>query len=136
MVANGDVDKQIWLMEFGWTTEKRNPDYSWYATDEKTQGDLIVSAFKFARSNWSPWIGVMTLWTIADPWWDPAKEQHPGRSRNQTAVTDPLTIGFLKPGSRASLEWSSAWREPLERFEPGPRGARIGLYRPFRGSRC
>ena len=75
MVANGDADKQIWLMEFGWTTEKRNPDYSWYATDEKTQGDLIVNAFKFARNNWAPWIGVMTLWTLADPWWDPAREQ-------------------------------------------------------------
>ena len=62
-------------MEFRLDNRKAKYDYSWYATDEKTQGDLIVNAFKFARNNWAPWIGVMTLWTSSDPWWDPAREQ-------------------------------------------------------------
>jgi hypothetical protein len=75
MVANGDSNKQIWLMEFGWTTDQVNPSYSWYATDETTKSELIVKAFQFAAQNWAPWIGVMTLWTIADPWWAPADEQ-------------------------------------------------------------
>jgi hypothetical protein len=75
MVANGDSEKQIWLMEFGWTTDRVNPSYSWYATDEATKSELIVKAFQFAAQNWSPWIGVMTLWTIADPWWAPSDEQ-------------------------------------------------------------
>ena len=75
MVNNGDADKQIWLMEFGWTTDKIHPSYSWYATDESTKSDLIVNAFKYARQAWSPWIGVMTLWTIADPNWGMQDEQ-------------------------------------------------------------
>jgi hypothetical protein len=75
MVANGDGAQQIWLMEFGWTTDKLNPSYAWYATDEATKSEAIVAAFKYARANWAPWIGVMALWTIADPAWVPSQEQ-------------------------------------------------------------
>ena len=75
MVANGDADKQVWLMEFGWTTDTVNPSYSWYATTEAKKAELIVQAFQFANKTWSPWIGVMTLWTVADPNWAPQDEQ-------------------------------------------------------------
>jgi hypothetical protein len=75
MVANGDAAQQVWLMEFGWTTDRLNPSYAWYATDELTKSEMIVAAFKYARANWSPWIGVMALWTIADPAWEPSQEQ-------------------------------------------------------------
>ena len=75
MVANGDAEKQIWLMEFGWTTDTVHPDYAWYATDEATKAELIVRAFQYARDHWSPWIGVMALWSIADPAWGPQDEQ-------------------------------------------------------------
>ena len=75
MVANGDTDKQIWLVEFGWTTDPIHETYSWYATDEQTKSELIVQAFKYAHEHWSPWIGVMTLWTVADPTWGPGDEQ-------------------------------------------------------------
>jgi polysaccharide biosynthesis protein PslG len=75
MVANGDADKQIWLLEFGWTTDTVHPAYSWYATTEDKKSELIVQAFEFARQKWAPWIGVMTLWTIADPSWGPEDEQ-------------------------------------------------------------
>jgi hypothetical protein len=75
MVRNGDADKQIWLLEFGWTTDKIHPSYGWYSTDETTKSDLIVQAFKYAKAGWAPWIGVMTLWTISDPSWGPEDEQ-------------------------------------------------------------
>jgi polysaccharide biosynthesis protein PslG len=75
MVANGDADKQVWLMEFGWTTDPVNPGYSWYATTEDRKAELIIRAFQFAREHWSPWIGVMTLWTVADPAWSANDEQ-------------------------------------------------------------
>ena len=75
MVANGDAHKQIWLMEFGWTTDRVNPGYSWYATTEDRKAELIIRAYQFARERWSPWIGVMTLWTVADPAWNPEDEQ-------------------------------------------------------------
>jgi hypothetical protein len=67
--ASGDADKQVWLTEFGWTTNPTDPNYSWYATTEERRGELIVEAFRYARAHWRPWIGVMTLWTLADPAW-------------------------------------------------------------------
>jgi polysaccharide biosynthesis protein PslG len=72
----GDGDKQVWLLEFGWTTDKVNPAYSWFAVTPAQQADYIVRAYNFARANWSPWIGVMFLWTLNDPRWSPANEQY------------------------------------------------------------
>jgi polysaccharide biosynthesis protein PslG len=75
MVDHGDSAQQVWLLEFGWTTDPVNPSYSWYATSESRKADLIVEAFKYANRNWAPWIGVMTLWTLSDPGWSPGDEQ-------------------------------------------------------------
>jgi polysaccharide biosynthesis protein PslG len=75
MVANGDGDKQIWLMEFGWTTDQTNPSYSWFATTEERKAELIVQAYRYAHQNWAPWIGLMTLWTLPDPTWEPTDER-------------------------------------------------------------
>lgn len=68
-VDSGDADMQVWLTEFGWTANPTDPSYSWYATSEARKGELLVEAFKFARANWAPWIGVMSVWTLADPKW-------------------------------------------------------------------
>ena len=76
MVRNGDAGKQIWLNEFGWTTDRVNPEYSWYAVDQGTQADYIVRAYQYAQRSWSPWIGVMFVWNIADPNWTQANEQY------------------------------------------------------------
>jgi polysaccharide biosynthesis protein PslG len=74
--AYGDAGKQIWLLEFGWTTDQVNPDYSWYAVSPETQADYLVRAYQFAKSSWAPWIGVMFAWTMADSAWTPANEQY------------------------------------------------------------
>jgi polysaccharide biosynthesis protein PslG len=68
-VAHGDEHKQVWLTEFGWTTNPSDPSYAWYATSEEARGELIVQALNYARAQWAPWIGVMSLWTLADPDW-------------------------------------------------------------------
>ena len=75
MERNGDGTKQIWLLEFGWTTDQVNPQYSWYAVTPEQQADYIVRAFKYAQTTWSPWIGPMFVWNIADPTWTPEFEQ-------------------------------------------------------------
>ena len=74
-VANGDAAHQIWLLEFGWTSDTVNPNYSWFATTETNKADLIIQAFKYAKNTWTPWIGVMTLWTLYDPNWSLTDEQ-------------------------------------------------------------
>lgn len=76
MVANNDEDKQVAILEMGWTTDQVNPAYSWFAVDEATQADYLVRAYEYARENWQPWIGLMTTIYIADYTWTPeANEQ-------------------------------------------------------------
>ena len=75
-VKAGDSNRQIWLLEFGWTADKIHGNYSWFAVTEDKKADNIIKAFQYARQNWSPWIGVMTLWTLSDPTWTPEREEY------------------------------------------------------------
>jgi hypothetical protein len=77
MVANGDAEKQMAILEFGWTTDPR-PDspYHWHAVTEEQQADYLVRAYKYAKENWSPWIGMMTLIYVARFDWTEEDEQY------------------------------------------------------------
>ena len=76
MVANGDAGKQIWLTEFGWTTDPNNPIYAWHRVSEEEKARYIVEAFHWATLHWQPWIGVMFVWNVASPGWTPADEEY------------------------------------------------------------
>jgi hypothetical protein len=76
MVRYGDADKQVAVLEMGWTTDPIHPEYAWHAVDEQTQADYLVRAFKFARDNWSPWISIMTVIGFPDPFWTENDEQY------------------------------------------------------------
>jgi hypothetical protein len=76
MVDNGDSAKQIWLLEFGWTTDLLNPAYAWHRVTPDQQADYLLAAYTWAHDNWSPWIGVMALWTLPDPSWGPDREEY------------------------------------------------------------
>jgi len=76
MVDNGDTARQVWLLEFGWTADSVHPAYAWFAVSEARKADNIVEAFNYARAHWSPWIGVMALWTLSDPTWDRDREEY------------------------------------------------------------
>ncbi|MGI6367497.1 MAG: beta-galactosidase [Anaerolineae bacterium] len=84
MVDNGDQDKQVALLEFGWTSDPR-PDspYHWHAVSEEQKGEYMVAAYQYAREHWSPWIGVMSLIYVCDPDWTEDDEQY------WWAITDP-----------------------------------------------
>ena len=77
MVQYGDQDKQVAVLEFGWTTDPR-PDspYNWHAVDEATQAEYLVRAYQYAKEHWSPWIGLMCLIYISDHDWTPQNEQY------------------------------------------------------------
>jgi len=80
----GDSDKQIAVLEVGWTTDPRpGSPYNWHAVTEEQQADYLVRAFHYAREHWSPWIGLMTVISIADPRWTEADEQY------WWAITEP-----------------------------------------------
>ena len=77
MVENGDAAKQVAVLELGWTSDPR-PDstYHWYAVSEDEKADYLVRAYLYARENWQPWIGLMSLIYITDHHWTPEHEQY------------------------------------------------------------
>lgn len=76
MVENGDEAKQVAILEMGWTLDKVNEGYSWYAVDAQTQADYLVRAYAYAREHWQPWIGLMTTIYLADYTWTEENEQY------------------------------------------------------------
>ncbi len=76
MVRNGDEAKQIVLLEFGWTIDPR-PDspYNWHAVTPEQQDKYLQRAYAYAKENWRPWIGVMSLIYVANPRWTMQDEQ-------------------------------------------------------------
>jgi hypothetical protein len=92
-VAHGDSNRQIWLLEFGWTSDTVHDAYSWFAVSEDQKAQNVVNAFKFARQSWQPWIGVMILWTMSDPGWTSSREEY------WWAITNP--DGSVRPAYSA-----------------------------------
>ena len=87
MVDHGDTNKQVVVLEFGWTIDPR-PDspYHWHAVTEEQQAAYLVGAYQYAKQNWKSWIGVMSLiympnldWTENDEqyWWSIAVPNYP-----------------------------------------------------------
>jgi polysaccharide biosynthesis protein PslG len=76
MVDNGDSARQIWLTEWGWTADTVHPAYKWFAVSEDKKASNLVDAFVYARDHWTPWIGVMTVWTLPDPTWTADREEY------------------------------------------------------------
>ncbi len=76
MLANGDGDKRIALLEFGWTTDPRSDSpYRWHAVTDGQQADYLVRAFQYAQEHWRPWIAVMSLIYMPDSEWGIDDEQ-------------------------------------------------------------
>ncbi len=83
MVRYGDADKQVAVLEMGWTTDPVHPDYAWFAVTPEQQADYLVRAFRYAKEHWAPWIGPMFVISIADPRWTENDEQY------WWAITEP-----------------------------------------------
>jgi polysaccharide biosynthesis protein PslG len=96
MVKNGESDKRVWLLEFGWTSDAIHPNYSWFAVSEDKKAANILKAFQYARDHWQPWIGVMTLWTVPDPTWTPDREEYWWAITNADGSARPAYVNLLK----------------------------------------
>jgi hypothetical protein len=81
MEKYGDKDKRVAVLEFGWTTDNR-PDspYYWHGAgagiDEATKGKYMIRAYEWAKENWQPWIGLMSLIYMPDVEWKQNDEQY------------------------------------------------------------
>jgi len=76
MIQYDDAQRQMAVMEFGYTTDTQNPDYSWYAVTEDEQAELLLRAYDYAIENWRPWIGLMSLIYLPSPGWTPENEEY------------------------------------------------------------
>lgn len=94
MVENGDADKRVVVLEFGWTTDPRpETDYYWHGggagITADIQGDYLVRAYQYAKANWQPWIGLMSLIYMPDLDWNENDEQY------WWSIMDPSPIDQL-----------------------------------------
>jgi hypothetical protein len=72
MVMNGDANKQVVVLETGWMLEQPyHTTYSWHGVTEQQQAEYLVNAYRYARENWQPWIGLITTIYMADSGWKP-----------------------------------------------------------------
>jgi len=94
MIANGDADRRVAILEMGWTSDPRpNSPYKWHSVTEDEKADYLVRAFQFARQNWKPWVGVMSVIYISSPFWTKDTEQY------YWAITNP--DGTVRPAYTA-----------------------------------
>jgi GH35 family endo-1,4-beta-xylanase len=103
MEENGDGDKQIWLLEFGWTSDTVNQAYAWHRVSEEEKGDNLVGAYRWAAENWAPWIGVMCLWTMPDPGWGPQDEKYWWAIMNPDGTPRPAYERLLQARKNGTL---------------------------------
>jgi hypothetical protein len=103
MVRNGDDAKQVWLLEFGWTSDEVHPAYAWHRVTEDQKAQYIVDAFKWAREKWSPWIGVMTLWNLSAPGWTRNNEEYWWSISNPDGSPRPAYTALLNARSNGTL---------------------------------
>ena len=129
MVANGDADKQIAIMEMGWTTDNRPAEesiYSWFGVTQEVQADYLARAYAYAAANWRPWVGLIVTIYMADSSWTP-DDEHWWWAINEPAPPPQWTNirpAFLALANMEKISENPAFsepeRQPGERYEPEP----------------
>lgn len=76
MLRHDDAERQMAIVEFGYTTEQINPDYKWFSVTEAQQAEMLERAYEYAIANWRPWVGLMVLIYLPDPSWRQADEEY------------------------------------------------------------
>lgn len=89
MLLYDDAARQMAVLEFGWTTDRRNPDYAWFAVSEEQQAQYIVEAYQYAAEHWRPWVGLMSLIYLPSPQWTEDDEEW------WWSITTPA--GYVRP---------------------------------------
>lgn len=74
--AAGEGARPVWILEFGWTSDRVHEAYAWFAVSEEQKGENLVKALRWALEHWQPWIGPMMMWTLPDPNWTQEREEY------------------------------------------------------------
>jgi O-antigen ligase len=147
MVDEGDGEKAVWAVEFGWNALP--PDWAgkpspWGTDSEELQAQRTVEAIRRAQDEW-PWLGVMLLPEFQpnvkddDPRWGFALVDRDGEPRllyqriEEVATAPPVAHVGYYPADHYTARYQGDWRW-------SPLGADIGqdgdsLAIPFKGTR-
>jgi polysaccharide biosynthesis protein PslG len=113
MVANGDVDKPIWITEVGWSVGPPQVGLG-DLVSETDQAQYLLAAFERVNQEW-PWVQVFGVWNLA-----------------QTAPDDPFGgFSLLDPGGRPRPAYNLLTaRLGRRRFQPPPPQATVQIVGP------
>jgi len=103
MEQAGDANKQVWLTEFGWTSDPVHQSYAWHRVSEQQKADYIVSAFQWASNHWRPWIGVMVVWNMPASDWGESREEYWWSITNPDGSTRPAYDRLLLARTNGQL---------------------------------
>jgi hypothetical protein len=83
MERNGDAEKPVWAVEYGWVSLPEDwqgePSPWGDPVSAEQQAEYLLHGYLRARREW-PWMGVMAIWAFRFP----AAPDHPDQSRNPT----------------------------------------------------
>ena len=147
MADEGDEEKAVWAVEFGWNALP--PDWAgspspWGTDSEELQAQRTVGAIHRAQDEW-PWLGVMLLPEFQpsvggdDPRWGFALVDRDGAPRllyqriQEVVTAPPVAHAGYYPADHYTARYQGDWRW-------SPLGADIGqdgdsLTIPFKGTR-
>jgi hypothetical protein len=86
MERYGDMDKPIWIDEYGWNAAPASfPEelLTWKRVSEQEQADYTVRGIAWARAHW-PWLGVVNIWYFRQ-----VGDVPPDRAAYYFALVDP-----------------------------------------------
>jgi hypothetical protein len=64
MVEYGDAGKPVWALEYGWTTNQRDPDLAWMSVTPEEQAAYTVQGLERIYADWS-WLNLVCVWNLS-----------------------------------------------------------------------
>lgn len=137
MEKYGDVNKAVWINEYGWNASP--PDLptdqlTWGRVTEQQQADYTLRGIQLARSEW-PWIGVFNIWYFrqvgditsdhSDYYFRMVDVDFTPRLVYQRIKSDATLPVIAKPGlyqeTNSALSLQGSWQPRLDAHDSGGR---------------
>lgn len=117
MLNHDDAARQVAILEFGYTTDSVNPDYSWFAVSEEEQARYTIEAYAYAAEHWRPWVGLMNLIYMPNPRWTEADEEWWWSIGTSNGGMRPIYFSLAQMDRYCGDEILAGWREELSEEE-------------------
>lgn len=117
MLRHDDAERQMAILEFGYTTDTSNPDYSWFAVSEELQASYVLEAYQYAAEHWQPWVGLMNLIYMPDPQWTENDEEWWWAIMTPDGRARPVYFALAQMDRYCEDEIIAGWRDGMSEEE-------------------